>query len=105
MCMGCMTNADFVLTSGLLGAAGVRVGARQLFHGATRWTRKVTDEEALAFVASLAPPAPKPAERAEPAAAEAGPDGIGHGAPAGTHPVMVRDRVVMPVGDRVLAGR
>lgn len=64
MCMGCMTNADFVLTSGLLGAAGVRVGARQLFHGANRWTRKVTDEEALAFVDSLAPAAPSRAERA-----------------------------------------
>lgn len=58
MCMGCMTNADFVLTSGLLGAASMRVGARRFLPRAPRWARKVTDAEAAAFVASLAPAAP-----------------------------------------------
>jgi hypothetical protein len=58
MCMGCMTNADFVLTSGMLGAASIRVGARRFLPRAPRWARKVTDAEAAAFVASLAPAAP-----------------------------------------------
>jgi hypothetical protein len=30
MCMGCATNADFLLTSGILGAASLRVAARRL---------------------------------------------------------------------------
>jgi hypothetical protein len=58
MCMGCMTNADFVLTSGMLGAASIRVGARRFLPRSPRWARKVTDAEAAAFVASLAPAAP-----------------------------------------------
>ena len=55
MCMGCMANADFAVTSGLLGAASLRVGARRFLSTAPRWTRKVTDREASEFVASLAP--------------------------------------------------
>jgi hypothetical protein len=64
MCMGCMANADFVLTSGVLGAAGLRVGARQLLPRSPRWPRKVTDEETAAFVASLraAPQGPVPTD-------------------------------------------
>lgn len=80
MCMGCMSNADFVLTSGILGAASVRAGARQLLPGTFAWTGKVTDDEARAFMASLVP-----AASAEPPVAP-----------------VVPDRVVMP---RVLAGR
>lgn len=57
MCMGCMTSADFVVTSGVLGAASLRVGARRLLPTAPRWARKVSDREAAAFVASLAPAA------------------------------------------------
>ena len=53
MCMGCMSNADFVVTSGILGAASLRVGARQLLPRAPRWARRVTDSEANEFVASL----------------------------------------------------
>jgi hypothetical protein len=63
MCMGCMTSADFVLTSGIIGAASVRVGARQLLPRAPRWTRKVTDEEAQDFMASLAPRPPAQVDR------------------------------------------
>lgn len=55
MCMGCMSNADFVVTSGILGAASIRIGARQLLPRAPRWARKVTDEEAADFLASLRP--------------------------------------------------
>lgn len=64
MCMGCMSNADFVVTGGLLGAASLRVGARQLLPRAPRWARKVSDGEAHEFVASLAP---QPAREASPA--------------------------------------
>lgn len=64
MCMGCMSNADFVVTSGLLGAASLRVGARQLLPRAPRWTRKVSDGEAHEFVASLVP---QPISEAAPA--------------------------------------
>jgi hypothetical protein len=55
MCMGCMANADFAVTSGLLGAASLRVGVRRFLPKAPRWSRKVTDREASEFVASLAP--------------------------------------------------
>lgn len=55
MCMGCMANADFAVTSGILGAASVRVGLRRFLPSAPRWARKVTDREADDFVASLAP--------------------------------------------------
>lgn len=54
MCMGCMSNADFLVTGGMVGAAGVRVGVRRLMSTPARWTRKVTDDEAQEFVASLA---------------------------------------------------
>lgn len=55
MCLSCFSNADFALTSGLLGAASLRVGARQLLPRARQWARPVSDEEAAAFVASLRP--------------------------------------------------
>lgn len=55
MCMGCMASADFVVTGGLLGAASLRVGARQLLPRTPRWARKVSDGEARELVASLAP--------------------------------------------------
>lgn len=57
MCTGCIANADFVLTSGILGAASLRVGARQLLPRAPRWSCKVTDEEVASFLASLRPAA------------------------------------------------
>lgn len=57
MCMGCMANGDFLLTSGILGAASVRVGLRRYLPGLPTWPRKVSDDEALDFVASLAPTA------------------------------------------------
>lgn len=53
-----MNNADFLLTSGIVGAASARVGLRRFLPRAPRWTRKVTDEEAQGFMASLAPRAP-----------------------------------------------
>jgi hypothetical protein len=56
MCMGCMSNADFLVTGGVLGAASVRVGLRRLLPVPPAFARKVTDEEATAFIASLAPP-------------------------------------------------
>lgn len=56
MCTGCIANADFVLTSGILGAASLRIGARQLLPRAP-WSRKVTDEEVASFIASLGPAA------------------------------------------------
>ncbi len=61
MCMGCMSNADFLLTSGILGVASVKAGALQLLPPSLRRTRPVTDEEADAFMASLMPSAPTPA--------------------------------------------
>lgn len=53
MCMGCATNADFLVTSGVLGAASLRVAARRVLPTTPRWARKVTDAEAEGFVASL----------------------------------------------------
>jgi hypothetical protein len=61
MCMGCMANADFAVTSGILGAASLRVGVRRFLPSAPPWTRKVTDREADDFVASLTPPTPNDA--------------------------------------------
>jgi hypothetical protein len=55
MCMGCMANADFVMTSGILGAASMRVGARRYLPGGFRRPSKVTDDEVQAFVDSLTP--------------------------------------------------
>lgn len=54
MCMGCASNADFLVTSGILGGASLRVAARRFLPVTPRWARKVTDEEADAFVAELA---------------------------------------------------
>lgn len=61
MCMGCMANADFAVTSGILGAASLRVGARRFLPKAPRWSRKVTDREAEDFLASLTPSTDHPA--------------------------------------------
>lgn len=52
MCAGCMTSAEFVLTSGALSAGAVRLGLRSLLPSATRWLR-LSDEEAEHFVSSL----------------------------------------------------
>ena len=52
MCMGCMAQADFLATGGVLGLAGLRVGARSLF-GKGRSAPKVSDAEADEFVAAL----------------------------------------------------
>ena len=52
--MGCMANGDFLLTSGILGAASVRVGLRRYLPGLPTRPRKVTDDEVSAFMASLA---------------------------------------------------
>lgn len=57
MCMGCMANGDFLLTSGILGAASVRVGLRRFLPGLPTRHRKVTDDEVTAFMASLVPTA------------------------------------------------
>lgn len=53
MCMGCMANADFALTSGVLGAAAARVGLRRFIPTWRRSARRVTDEEAAVFVEAL----------------------------------------------------
>lgn len=76
MCMGCMANADFVLTSGILGAASMRVGARRFLPGGFRRPGKVTADETRAFVDSLRPSS-----------------------------VAIPDRVVDPDAPRVLADR
>ncbi len=56
MCASCFTNADFLVTGGILSAASLRVGVRTLLPGAaTRWAKRVTDEEAAEFVDSLQP--------------------------------------------------
>ena len=61
MCAGCMTSAEFVLTSGALSVGAVRLGLRSL---RPRSQTLVSDEEAAAFVARLrtrtpaSPPAP-----------------------------------------------
>jgi hypothetical protein len=64
------------VTSGILGAASMRVGVRRFLPRAPRWARKVTDAEAAAFVASLAPATsddePAAPRRAEPARDEGG---------------------------------
>ncbi|MGK2948738.1 MAG: hypothetical protein ACSLFP_09200 [Acidimicrobiales bacterium] len=53
MCMGCASNADFIVTSGILGGASLRVAARRFLPVTPQWARKVTDEEANAFVAEV----------------------------------------------------
>ena len=63
VCMGCMANGEFVLTSGILGAASLRVGLRQLLPGGLQSSWKVSDDEATDFAASLVPPTPAPLVR------------------------------------------
>ena len=55
MCMGCMSHADFLVTSGALSVSGLRIGLRALLPVTPAFARKVTEDEAAAFVASLAP--------------------------------------------------
>jgi len=85
MCMGCMSNAEFLVASGVVGAASLRVGLRALLPTPPAFLRKVTDEEAAAFVAAMQsgtiPAGPAPAVEtaddvtAEPALAELDPVG------------------------------
>lgn len=56
MCTGCMTHADFLATSGILGVASLRVGARMAFGPGRRSRDKVSDAEAREFLSSLQPP-------------------------------------------------
>ena len=62
MCVSCVTSADAAITGGILGVASLRVGLRQLLPNPPRWARRVSDDEARAFVASLAPD-DEPADR------------------------------------------
>ncbi len=55
MCMGCMSNADFLVTSGVMGMASLRIGLRRILPVTPAFARPVTDLEAEAFVASLSP--------------------------------------------------
>jgi hypothetical protein len=72
MCMGCMANADFMLTSGIVGAASLRVAARSALPGVIRRPRKVTDAEVSEFLAGLHPVAP-PGEPSDAPASAFGP--------------------------------
>lgn len=62
MCAGCMGTADFLFTSGVLGAASLKVAGRRLLPGNPRRDRKVTDAEADEFVARLKRATPEPVE-------------------------------------------
>lgn len=53
MCVSCFGQADFLLTSGIVGAASVRVAARSVLPGWLPRRRPVSDEEAAAFVAAM----------------------------------------------------
>lgn len=86
MCTGCVANADFVLTSGILGAASLRAGARQLLPRSSRRPRRVTDEEAASFVASLRA-APQERRRTETTGEGHGDRGHGDRGPAPRSPV------------------
>ena len=55
MCMGCMSNVDFLVTGGALSVASVRIGLRRLLPVTPAFARKVSDQEAQAFMASLGP--------------------------------------------------
>lgn len=55
MCMGCMSNAEFVVAGGALGVGGLRIGLRALLPTTPPFLRKVSDDEAAAFVAALQP--------------------------------------------------
>ena len=75
MCMGCMGNADFLLTGGILGAASLRVTARRFLSApGRRHAHKVTDAEVEAFIGSLAPGDPAAEPGASATSDEAGPD-------------------------------
>jgi hypothetical protein len=71
-----MAQADFLATGGVLGIAGLRVGARRVFGKTGRGARKVSDAEADQFVASLQAHQP-PAASASPPDAVAAPAGPG----------------------------
>lgn len=57
MCVGCMSSAEFVVASGAVTLGGIRLGLRALLPETPRFLRRVSDEEAAAFLASYAPPA------------------------------------------------
>jgi hypothetical protein len=57
MCVGCMSSAEFVVASGAVTFGAVRVGLRALLPETPSFLRKVSDDEAAAFLASYAPPA------------------------------------------------
>jgi hypothetical protein len=66
MCMGCASNADFIVTSGILGGASLRVAARRFLPTTPRWARRVSDGEAQAFVAGLQAADPEPGGAGDP---------------------------------------
>lgn len=72
MCMGCMAQADFLATGGVLGLAGLRVGARRLLGTRGSGSRKVSDAEADEFVASLQVHQPPGASSSPPEAGAVG---------------------------------
>ena len=55
MCMGCMSNAEFVVAGGALGVGGVRLGLRALLPSTPSFLRKGSDDVAAAFVATRQP--------------------------------------------------
>lgn len=59
-----MSSAEFVVASGAVTLGGIRLGLRALLPETPRFLRKVSDEEAAAFLASYARP-DEPAESAE----------------------------------------
>ncbi len=83
MCMGCMGNADFLLTGGIVGAASVRVAARSLLPTFVRAPRKVSAEEVSEFLAGLQPAA-RPGERSDPPTTAADPPEPGEPTPPAT---------------------
>jgi hypothetical protein len=56
MCVGCMNSAEFVVASGAVTLGGLRLGLRALLPETPAFLRKVSDDEAAAFLASYATP-------------------------------------------------
>lgn len=51
-----MNNAEFVVASGAMTVAGLRLGLRSLLPDPPAFLRKVSDDEAAAFLAAYARP-------------------------------------------------
>lgn len=51
-----MNSAEFVVASGAVTLGGIRLGLRALLPETPRFLRKVSDDEAAAFLASYAAP-------------------------------------------------